>query len=108
MKCYECEGKIERKKVPFSMHGIKLGNFEAEVCSKCGEIVFDEKVSDQIDKVAKEKGIWGLERKSKVIMSGNSMAIRIPKTIVDFLKIKQGEEVFMHPEEHKLVVEMKH
>ena len=108
MKCFACGGKVERKKVPFNMYGIKLGNFEAEVCTKCGEVVFDEKVSDQIDKVAKEKGIWGLERKSKVIMSGNSMAIRIPKSIVDFLKIKQGEDVFIHPEEHKLIVEMKH
>ena len=54
---YKCEGEVERKKVPFSMYGIKLGNFEAEVCTKCGEVVFDEKVSDQIDKVAKEKKV---------------------------------------------------
>ena len=54
MKCFDGGGKIERKEVPFSVQCIKLGNFEAEVCNKCGEIVFDEKVSDQIDKVAKE------------------------------------------------------
>ena len=59
-KCLECGGNVLRKKIPFFVNNIKLGNFEAEICTKCGDEVFDEKVSDKIDKISKEKNLWGL------------------------------------------------
>ncbi len=60
-KCEECGGKLVKKNVDFSMYGITLGKFVAEVCLKCGEEVFDEKTSDEIDRIAKQKGLFGLE-----------------------------------------------
>jgi YgiT-type zinc finger domain-containing protein len=104
-KCYECGGKIVKKKVPFKIYGTSLGNFVAEVCSKCGEKVFDEETSHEIERLAKNKGLWGMAKKVKIVKIGNSLAVRIPKHIAEFLQLKQGKETIMHPEKKKLVIE---
>jgi len=104
-KCDECGGKIANKKVDFFLFGENLGKFEAEVCTKCGEELFTEKVSDQIDEVAKKKGLWGLESKTTVGRVGNSFDIRISSKIAKHLNLKKGEIVTVHPEgRNKLVV----
>lgn len=106
MKCVECEGKILKKKVPFLMYGVKLGNFEAEVCTKCGDEVFDEKVSDKIDVIAKEKGLWGLGAKTHIAKYGNSLVVRIPKKIATFMHLREGKEAYIHPgDKNKIVIE---
>jgi len=104
-KCDECGGKIENKKVDFKLFGISLGKFDALVCSKCGQTLFTEEVSDEIDKVAKEKGLWGLESKTKVAKIGDSLSIRVNKRLAEFLNLKKGEEVTLIPEgKNKLLV----
>jgi len=105
IKCEECNSKIVKKQVDFSIYGISLGKFHADVCSGCGEEVFDEKTSNEIDKIIKEKGLWGLDRKVKIVKIGNSLAVRIPKIISDFLKLKEGNEAFMKPEKNKIIIE---
>lgn len=104
-KCEECSGQIRKNSVDVSIYGISLGKFPAEVCSKCGEEVFDEKTSEKIDGIAKSKGLWGLDRKVKIVKIGNSLAVRIPKPISEFLKLKEGKEALMHPEKNKIVIE---
>ncbi len=54
-KCEECGGQITTEHVEFSMYEVLLGSFPAEVCTKCGEEVFDEKTSEEIEKIAKKK-----------------------------------------------------
>src|SRR3989338_2555071 len=78
----DCGGAMEKKKVDFSMYGVSLGKFEAEVCKKCGEELFSEEVSKQIDEVAKKKGLWGLEAHTKVGKAGDSLIIRVNKKII--------------------------
>ncbi len=102
--CEGCGGKIEKKKIEFTIYGELLGLFPAEICTKCGEELFDEEVSEEIDRVAKEKGIWGLEASTKVAKVGSSYAIIINKRIADFLELKQGENVHIHPENRKKIV----
>ncbi|MBI2672429.1 YgiT-type zinc finger protein [Candidatus Woesearchaeota archaeon] len=104
-KCEECSGKIIKKQVDFSLYGISLGKFPAEICSACGEEVFDEKTSERIDKIAKERGLWGLDRKVKIVKIGNSLAVRIPKAISNFLKLKEGKEALMKPGKDKIIIE---
>jgi len=96
MKC-DCGGRIEKKLVDFSMYGISLGKFEAEVCTKCGEELFSEEVSRKIDEVAKKKGLWGLEAHTKVGQAGDSLIIRVNKKLADFYGLKKGEEVTLMP-----------
>ena len=105
IKCEECGGRIVNKKVDFSMYGISLGKFPAEVCTKCGEEVFTEETSDKIERITKEKGLYGLEAKTKIGVAGNSLDIRINKKIANFLELKKGEEVTIYPEnKNKLVI----
>lgn len=104
-KCEECRGNIIKKQVEFDMYGISLGKFPAEVCTKCGEQIFDEETSVKIDKIAKEKKLWGLAKKVKIVKVGNSLAVRIPKMISDFLGLKEGREALMRPEKNKIVIE---
>jgi len=99
MNLCDCGGKLVKKKVDFSMYGISLGKFEAEVCKKCGEELFSEEVSKQIDEVAKKKGLWGLEAHTKVGKAGDSLIIRVNKKIADFYGLKQGEEITIMPKD---------
>ncbi len=57
----DCGGEVTNKKVNFDLYGINLGKFEAEICKKCGEELFSEEVSKEIDKSAKKRGLWGLK-----------------------------------------------
>ena len=104
MKCIECGGKVVIKKVPFSLFGEKLGEFEAEVCTKCNEEVFSEETVRKMEDMAKEKGLWGLRAKTKVGVTGNCLDVRINKAIADFVGLKKGNDVIIYPEDKKKLV----
>jgi YgiT-type zinc finger domain-containing protein len=105
-KCYICEkGELKKKKVDYSLYGESLGKFEAEVCTKCGDTFFSEETSDKITLVAKKKGLWGLEAKTKIGQSGSTLDVRLPQKIIAYMKLKKGKEVTIIPEsKHKLVL----
>lgn len=107
-KCYVCEtGALARKKVGYKAFGILIGNFEAEVCNKCGETFFDEDVSREITNRTKEMGLWGLESKTRIGAAGSTLDIRLNKRLIDFLGIKKGMEVRVYPEsKHSLKIEI--
>lgn len=102
--CEECSGRIVKKKVEFTLYGESLGFFPAEVCVKCGEEVFDEATSDKIDEVAKNKGLWRIGASATVTQVGSSLAVVINKKISDFLGLKKGREVYVHPESKRRIV----
>jgi hypothetical protein len=107
IKCEECGGNIIKKIVNYDYLGEGVGRYEAEVCSKCGEIVFDEDVSNKIEKRVKEMGLYGLGASTKVGIAGSSLVIRITKKLADFLKLEKGEEVHIYPEnKRKIVIEV--
>lgn len=103
-KCEECGGKITRKLIPFKMYGIKLGDFPAEICDKCKEEVYDEETVGKINEIAKQKGLWGLESRTKVGEVGNSLDIRISKKIAEFIGLKKGEDILIHPEHKRRII----
>lgn len=107
-KCYLCEkGILQKKKVVYTLYGQQTGKFPAEVCGQCGEIFFDEETSKKITKATKDKGLWGIGGRTKIGQAGNTLDIRLPKKIIDFLELKQGEEVILYPEnKHKLIIEV--
>ncbi|MBI3027015.1 AbrB/MazE/SpoVT family DNA-binding domain-containing protein [Candidatus Woesearchaeota archaeon] len=98
MRCVICNGETIRKNVEYKESGVPLGNFSAYVCQKCGETYFDEKIAEKIQQKSKQMGLFGLAKKAKVAEIGNSIAIRIPKEIAEFLKLKKGKEVVIFPE----------
>ncbi len=105
-KCPICEkGLLKKGKTKEYMFGIYLGEFPAIICSECKESFTDSETTKKIEQVAKSKGIWGLGASTKITRSGNSLAVRIPKKIVQYLELKDGEEAYIHPEAHRLVIE---
>ena len=108
MKCPVCEkGNLRRKVVPYSVYGVELGKFPADVCDKCGEQWFDEKTSLEIERLEKKMGLFGLSRKSKISYSGNSLVIRVPNAIAKFMGLKKEKRVMIHPEgKNKLEIEI--
>ena len=105
-KCYICEsGNLTKKKVDYKLYGTNIGKFYAEVCDKCGEIFFDENTSKKMTEIAKKKGLWGLQTKTKVGQAGTTLDIRLPKRIIEFLNLKKGKEVEIYPEgKNKLII----
>jgi len=108
MKCPICEkGILKKGKIKETMFGVYLGEFPAEICSKCNESFTDSNTTKKIEEIAKKKGIWGLGAITKITKTGNSLAVRIPKKIAEYLKLKDGKEAYVHPEKDKLIVESK-
>ena len=71
MKCPVCEkGTLKNGKIKEEMFGVYLGEYPAEICSKCGESFTDEKTTRAIEDAAKKKGIWGLGKKTKITKTG--------------------------------------
>jgi len=107
MVCPMCGGRLRKGRREYFYGGISLGEHEAEVCERCGEVFFTEEASDAIDLLAKERGVWGLEARTKVSYSGNSLIVRIPKEIAEYMGIKRGDGVRIHPEgKQRIVVEL--
>jgi len=107
-KCPICgKGNLKRKKIKEEMFGVYLGEFPADVCDSCGESFTDVETTKKIEEVAKKKGIWGMGTKTKITKTGNSLAVRIPKKLASFLKLKEGEEAFIHPDAGRLMIETK-
>jgi len=106
MKCPICgKGLLRKGKIKEYMFGVYLGEYPAELCNKCGESFVDSKTMQKIEDKAKEEGIWGLGVKTKVTRTGNSLAVRIPKKIVNYMKIREGTAVYMHPEKDRIIID---
>ena len=103
-KCEECGGRIQRKTVDYDYLGEHIGRFPAEVCVKCGEVVFDEDASDAIERRVKMKGLYGLGATTTVGVAGSSLVIRVTKQLAEFLKLRKGERVHIQPESRERIV----
>ena len=105
-KCYLCgNGSLTKKEVEYKLYGVGIGKFNAEVCGKCGEVFFDEQTSKKMTEIAKKKGLWGLQAKTKIGQAGTTLDIMLPKKIIEFLNLKKGKEVEIYPEgKNRLVI----
>ena len=99
------KGTLKEKIVDYKEFGVSLGKYKGKVCANCGEIFFDSVLAKKIQAKSKELGLFGLAKKTKVAKVGNSLAIRIPKEIVDFLKLEKEEEVKITPKsQNELII----
>lgn len=108
-KCYECNrGDLKKKKVDYKIFGVDVGKFEAEVCDKCGEQFFSEEVSEEISEKTKELGLWGLESRTKIGVVGTTLDLRFTRRLINFLRLRKGQEATIYPEsKDRLIVELK-
>ena len=107
-KCPICEkGVLKKAKVEEEMFGVSLGQYDADVCGKCGESFMGEAEMERMEAKAKELSVWGLGKKIKVVKSGNSLSVRIPAQIADYLDLVEGKNVFLYPDgKNRIVVEV--
>ena len=105
MKCPICNDTLKEGVTKENMFGIYLGEFPARICNTCKESFTDEKTTKEIEDIAKKKGLWNLGHKTKITRSGNSLAVRIPKEIVNHLNLKEGKEAYIYPENNKIIIE---
>ena len=60
MICPTCgKDRFVSRPVPFRYGNVSLGEFDADICRACGEVLFTEEASDAIDVEAKRLGLWG-------------------------------------------------
>jgi len=103
-RCPVCgKGSLRPSMVEEQMFGFTLGKFKGERCDKCQESFLSQDSMAEIEKKAKELGIWGLAEKIKVVRSGNSLCIRIPAKLARYLGLKEGRELLLYPESKKKV-----
>ncbi len=95
-KC-TCGGELKRSRVEVEFFGINFGSKEAEVCTLCGSEYLDQDTMKEIETEVKKRNIFGLERKVSVTKSGNSLVIRIPPEIAEFLGIHYKSIVQLFP-----------
>ncbi len=106
MKCLKCKEEMKEKLVEHKEFGVSLGRFPAMVCPKCNEKFYDSKAVDKIQAASKKAGLFGRVSRVKAAKIGNSIAIRVPKEIAEFVHLKPGAEVILHPEEGRIVAEL--
>ncbi len=95
-KC-TCGGELKRSRVEVEFFGIDFGLKDAEVCIRCGSEYLDQETMKEIETIVKERNIFGLERKISVTKSGNSLVIRIPPEIAEYLGIHYKSVVQLFP-----------
>jgi hypothetical protein len=107
-KCPVCDkGTLKKGQIEEAMFGVSLGKFTAEVCDNCCESFLNESAMKKVEERAKELGIWGLSKSIKVVKSGNSLSVRIPAKIAQFLELAEGKDVILYPDgKKKIVVEV--
>ena len=95
-KC-SCGGNLKRTKVSVEFFGIDFGLRDAEVCISCGAEYLDQETLKEIEKEIKERKIFALERKVQITKSGDSLVIKIPPEIAEFLNIHYKSLVQLFP-----------
>lgn len=95
--CPLCGGALERKEVPYAYAGVGLGLFEADVCRTCGEAFFTEEAWQRIERLAREKQLWGTGRSVTVGHSGHSLFLRIPREVAAATHLAKGNRVYVQP-----------
>jgi hypothetical protein len=95
-KC-SCGGNLKKTKVEVEFFGIDFGLRDAEVCTACGSEYLDQEALREIENEIKERKIFALGRKVQIPRSRESLVIRIPPEIAEFLNIHYKSLVQLFP-----------
>lgn len=95
-KCNDCEGKMEEKEAT-TPEGVAYTYYK---CKKCGEEIVNMK---QLHSVAEKYRKMKLYH-AKMTQWGQSLGLRIPKTLVAKYHFKANEEVSIVPEDEGIKI----
>lgn len=101
MHCWKCNKNM--KKIKDNFHGFSVNAWK---CSKCKEVIYDEKDIQPILKYNKLK-----ESKKKLIMTvgvlGKSKIFRLPKIAEQLYGIYKGEKVTFDLKPNEILIKIK-
>ncbi len=98
MKCPYCKVQMNTKTGLFGPEKIEFEEFQ---CPKCGEELLSILQLKNLGKKHKE---WRDSHRAKFSKWGNSIALRIPKTIVMALHIKSGATASVKAEKNGILI----
>lgn len=105
-KC-SCGGTLKKSQCSVEFYGIDFGIRDCEMCTSCGSEYLDQEVMKSLEEEVKKRKIFALERNVKVTKSGNSLVIRVPREIAEFLNIGYLSSLRMFPvEKGRLEIEV--
>ena len=81
--------KKEKREISPGIHA------EVEVCSKCVDEWIDEKEYDRLYALFKRK----------IFKIGGSLAVRIPKEIVDAIGLHDGDDLSITKDKNRIIIE---
>ena len=109
MNCPICEkGILRKQKTSVEKYGETIGLFTADVCSNCGEEIFDSSEAKKIEARIKELGLWGVPAQSRIYKVGGNFVISFKKKMADSLGITKPMDVRLIPQvkQKRIVVEV--
>ena len=109
MTCPICEkGVLRKQKVDVEKYGEAIGMFTADVCSNCGEQIFDSHEARKIEGKTKELGLWGVPSQTRIYKVGGNFVISLKKKIAESLGITKPMDVRLIPQvkQKRIVVEV--
>jgi len=101
MHCWKCN--LNMKKIKDKFHGFTVNAWK---CSKCKEIIYDEKEIQPILQYNKLKGNKK-ELKMTVGVLGKSKILRVPKIAEQLYGIYKGDKLKFDLEPNKITIKMK-
>ena len=105
-KC-NCGGTLKKSYTQVEFFGIDFGVRKCEVCTKCGSEYLSDEVLYEVEQEVKKKKLFGLEKETQITKSGNSLVIRIPPEIAQYVKAHYKDRVRIYPtEKNKIAVEL--
>ncbi len=110
MKCPICnKGELKKQRVAVEKYGTLIGTFKADVCSACGEQIFDSKEATKVEEKIKELGLWGAPVPTRIYKVGGNFVVSIKKKIAQALGINKPMDVILIPEakNKRFVVELR-
>lgn len=58
-RCPHCPGRMQEAKLRMKIAEVDIGSFDGVRCNRCGAEFLEEESSIEIEKIAKEKGLFG-------------------------------------------------
>ena len=77
--CPYCDTDLRAEKREYSFYGVYFGRFEVLACPGCLRYFFREKSSTEIERIAKQKGLWGkgAARRARQMAEGRTAAKQV-------------------------------
>ena len=92
-----CGGKMLEAPIHVEHLGIDFGLRAGHVCTRCGDEFLTEETWQEVEDASKARGLFALERKVRIRLSGNSLVVAIPRDVARFLGVDKDTLVSLLP-----------